>query len=693
MRPASGKAVVTVAREGELGLGYGDRVALQGVVRAPEPARNPGGFDYRAYLERKGIGRVIWLGTHDEVERLSGGGSPVWKLIYGVRERLERGLDCGRMSEDNRVFLKAVLLGKRRAISEELEEALMHTNTVHILAISGLHVAIIALAIRRALRACFLPQWAASVLTLAVLALYAAMIGFRAPVVRASVMMGVILLAPVVRREADNLNSLAFAAVVILIVRPLDVFSPGFQLSFVVAGVIVMLAPRMIEWAAEHWHLRPEPGVDVPDWRSAVNRRALTGVQLVAVSVSAYMAVAPLTAYYFNRFAPLSFIPNVAVIALMGFIVPLGLLAAVAGQVSSLVAGGLNALNGALISALSQVVVLTSNVRFIHVNVRSAPALVLGAYYGVLVAVGFAHQASRTTRLALAATLAVLGAVVIWSPAPRGPRGTEVVVLDVGKGEAIFVRTRQGRRILIDGGMVLGSDPGRWVIMPFLRSRGYNRLDAVVLTHYDADHYGGLAHVIKQIAVRRFIVRGGPESRKPNRADEVMRLVERRGIPVVRLEAGERLTPPGDTPIVALAPEASLADSTSENNASIVLKIGDGLGALLTSDIERETEWRLIEAQPGRLQTAVLKVPHQGSKKSSTPEFLDAVRPALAIITADRFQIHPHPAPEVVERYELRGVQVLRTDHHGAIIVLLTDNGFRAWTTLCPSGEIGARAE
>jgi competence protein ComEC len=681
-QPASGKAVVTVSRDGELGVGYGDRVALWGTVRAPEPARNPGGFDYRTYLERKGIRRLIRVGTRDEVERLGGGGSPVWRFVYGARDRFEHALERGRMSEEDRTFLKAVLLGKRRAVSEELEDALLNTNTLHILAISGLHVGIIALAVRRALRACFLPRWAASVITLVVVALYAAMTGGRPSVVRASVMMGVFLLAPVVRREADALNSLALAAVVILVVRPLDVYAAGFQLSFVAAGVIVLLAPRLIEWAAARWHLRPEPGVEVADWRVAVNGVALAGVQLLAVTISAYIAVAPLTAYYFNRFAPLSFIPNVAVVALMGIIVPLGLVAAVAGQVSSLVAAGLNTVNGVLIGALRHVVVLTSNVHLVHVNVRSAPLLVLCAYYAVLVAVGFAHGASRTIRVALAATLAAVGAVAIWSPAAPAPDATEITILDVGKGEAIFVRTRQGRRILIDGGMVVGGDPGRWSIMPFLRSRGYNRLDTVVLTHYDADHYGGLAHVVKRMAVGRLVVRGGPESRKADRADELMRIVERRGIPVERLGAGQRLTPPGDTPIVALAPEATLPDTVNENNASIVLRVGGGPGVLLAADIEAETEQRLVEARAGGLAAAVLKVPHQGSKRSSTPEFLDAVQPALAIITADRYKIHPHPAPEIVERYEARGVKVLRTDYHGAIVVLLTDGGFRAWTML-----------
>jgi len=685
MRPASDKVMVTIAREGELGLGYGDRVALWGTVVAPDGARNPGGFDYRAYLDRKGIHRVIRVGKAGEVVRLGGGGSWVWKFVYAARRRLERSLEYGRMSDDSRAFLKAVLLGKRGAVSEALEDALMDTNTVHILAISGLHAAIIALVIQLALRACFMPRWAASALTLVVLALYAAMTGGRAPVVRASVMMAVWLAAPLVRREPDTLNSIAFAAVLILLIKPLEVLSAGFQLSFVTVGVIVLLAPRMTEWLSERLHLRPEPGVEVPLWRRVLNPSIRGVVALFAVSVSAYIAAAPLVGHYFNRFAPLSFIPNVAVVALMGLVVPIGLLGAVAGQASSLVAAGLNTINGVLIGALQQVAVLTSNIRLIHLNVRSAPALVLAAYYGVLVTVGFAHRASRTMRVALAAAVAVLGAVVLWSPVPGGRRGTEVVVLDVGKGDSIFVRTRQGRRILIDGGMVLGSDPGRHAIMPFLRSRGYNRLDAVVLTHYDADHYGGLAHVLKHIAVGEFVVRGGPESRKTDGVDKMLRLAEHEGIPVVRVEAGDRLTAPGDTPIVALAPGASFPDTMSENNVSIVLQVGEGPGALLTADIEKETERWLVETQSARLRASVLKVPHQGSKDASTPGFLEAVRPTLAIVTADRYRIHRHPAPEVLERYESKGIKVLRTDKHGAVLVLLTDDGLRAWTMLYAS--------
>lgn len=683
-RAGHGIVLVYARSPGELGLGYGDHVRFWCTVRVPDAARNPGGFDYRACLERKGIHRVVEIEPYDSLERLGRDGSPIWRFVYAARTRLDRALDYGRMSDEDRAFFKALLLGKREGVGDEIEDALIATNTMHILAISGLHVAIIAIALRRGFRLCFLPPWAASALTLVVLALYAAMTGGRGPVVRSALMMAAFLIAPLVRREADSLNSLAFAAAVILFVRPLELFSAGFQLSFITVGAIVMLARPMTEWAAGRLHLRLEPGVDVSHWQRRLRPLALRGIQLLAVSLSAYIGVAPLTAYYFNQFAPLSFIPNVAVIALIGAILPLGFLAAVVGQVIPPIAAGLNTMNGVLIAALEKVVVLTANVRFIHFNVRSAPALALAAYYGLLVAVGFAHRASRTTRVTLAAGLAALGALVIWSPTLVPPRGTEIVVFDVGKGDSIFVRTRQGRRILIDGGMVLGGDPGRTVIMPFLRSRGYNRLDAVVLTHYDADHYGGLAHVVEQIATRELVLRGGLRERGPNDAAELLRAAERRGIRIVHLQAGDTLTPPGDTPIVALAPEAALAATTSENNASIVLRVGEGPGALLTADIEQEAEAQLVEAKPGALRAGVLKVPHQGSKSSSTPAFLDAVRPTLAIITADRFQIHPHPAREVVERYESRGVRVLRTDKHGAVIVLLGDDGFRAWTMLAP---------
>jgi competence protein ComEC len=684
MQAAHGIVLVNSAGPSELELGYGERVRFWCTVQAPDAARNPGGFDYRAWLDRKGIHRVVEIERHDSLERLGGGGSPIWRFVYAARRRLERALNYGRMSGEDRAFLKAVLLGKREGVSDEIEDALIATNTMHILAISGLHVAIIAIALRRGFRLCFLPPWAASALTLVVLALYAAMTGGRGPVVRSALMMAAFLVAPLVRREADSLNSLAFAAAVILFVRPLELFSAGFQLSFMTVAAIVMLARRMTDWVAGRFHLRPEPGVDVPRWQRRLWPTALLVIQLFAVSLSAYIGAAPLTAYYFNQFAPLSFIPNVAVIGLVGVILPLGFLAAVAGQVIPPIAAGLNTMNGVLIAALQKVVVLTSNVRFIHLNVRSAPALALAAYYGLLAAVGFAHRASRATRLTLAAGLAALGALVIWSPTMPPPRGTEIVVFDIGKGDSVFVRTRQGRRILIDGGMVVGGDPGRSVIMPFLRSRGYNRLDAVVLTHYDADHYGGLAHVVAQIGTRVLVLRGGLKAQGPHEAEELLRAAQRRGIRIEHLEAGGTLTPPGDTPIVALAPEAALAATTSENNASIVLRVGDGPGALLTADIEKEVEEELIQTRPGPLPAAVLKVPHHGSKTSSTPAFLDVVRPTLAIITADRFQIHPHPAREVVERYEARRIRVLRTDEYGAVIVLLGDDGFRAWTMLEP---------
>ncbi|MBN1918710.1 MAG: DNA internalization-related competence protein ComEC/Rec2 [Verrucomicrobia bacterium] len=684
VHPASGTAVVTATRAGELDLAYGDRVSLECTVQAPDPARNPGGFDYRAYLEGKGIRWVLRVKARHTVERLGGGGSVVWKLIYAMRRRLDQGIEYGRMSDESRAFLKAVLLGERRGLNEELEEALVQTNTVHILAISGLHVGIVALAVRRFLKACFLPPWAASGLTIVALVFYAAMTGGHASVVRATVMMSAVLAAPLFRREADILNSLACAAAAILLVRPLAIYAPGFQLSFIAAGTIVLLAPRFIEWAAERWHLRPEPGVETTNVQAALKKSGIWAVQLLAVTFSAFIGVVLLTAWFFHRFAPLSFLPNVAVVTLMGFIVPLGMLGAVLGQVSPLLSSGVNTMAGVLAEVLGRVVMFTSTLPWAHFNVRAASALVVAAYYAVLVAAGFAHGASRTVRVALAAALAVVGGVALWSPRLDGSGVTEIVVLDVGKGDSIFVRTREGRRILIDGGMVVGSDPGRWTIMPFLRSRGYNRLDAVVLTHWDSDHYGGLEHVVSQMPAGRFIIRGGPETPKAREVRRLMRLVEHHGIPIEHVEAGGRLTPPGDTPIVALWPDETTPGRASENNASLVLHVGEDVSVLLAADIEDETERQLLRAQPEALQATILKVPHQGSKRSSTEEFLDAVRPSLAIITADRYRMHLHPAPETVERYVRRGITVLRTDDHGAITLRLDGDRFWVWTMLKP---------
>lgn len=687
--PSGGRVVVSASRRGELGVAYGDRVRFSGVVRVPDAARNPGAFDYRAYLARRGIRRTVQVGRKDEVERLGSGGSPVWRLAYGLRRRLDASIERGALDDETRTFLRAVLLGKRRAVGEELEEALLQTNTVHILAISGLHAAIVALALRWLLRRCFVPRRVAALVTVAVLVLYAGMTAGRPSVVRACVMMSALMLAPLVQRDSDGLNSLGLAAAAILVVSPLNVYDAGFQLSFAAAGAIILFVPRMRDWAAERWHLRREPGVEVSRWREWSNRAALRVVELLSLSIVAYLAVAPVTAHYFHRFAPLSFIPNVGVVVLIGLIVPLGLVAALLGLASADAAMVAYAATGVLVHVLSRIVILTSSVRLIHFYVRPAPLLAVGTYYAIFLTAGFAHTASRATRTALAVALGIVGALAIWSPVARQPAGTEVVVLDVGTGDSIFVRTREGRRILVDGGLARSSDPGRWTIMPFLRSRGYNRLDAIVLTHYDADHYGGLAYVLRHMAVGEFVVRGGPPGPNTAGAIELMRVVEESGVPVVRLEEGDALTWGDGARIAVLAPASWLPDSTRENNASLVLKIDDAGGVLLTGDIEAEAERTLVTNWPEQIEARVLKVPHHGSSSSSTPLFVDAVGPAVALIPADRWRSGLHPAAVVLDEYERRGVPVLRTDLHGAITVVAADGGLRAWTMLAdePPGE------
>ncbi|NQT82114.1 ComEC family competence protein, partial [bacterium] len=325
-------------------LQYGDKVKLTGEAFLPNSRRNPGGFDFRKYLAERGVYLCMKAATVGKQD--SGHGSPIHRLVYRLKAKLRDSFSAGGIGKEEESFLRAIILGERREVGEEFKEALRRTNTMHILAISGLHVGIIAGAMYFFLsRLLFARQGISSLATIIVLFAYALLTGMRPPVMRASVMCTVFLMAPLLKRRLDSINSLAFAAVVILFIRPGDLFTTGFQLSFMVVLSILLLADKIFYWCVSAFRLRPDPGfLTVSAFRRSCYRRLEWPLSLFSVCLAAFFGFAPLGLYYFHRISFLSPVWNVFTLFLVLFIVPLGFLGAVIGLLWQGVAGLINSL-------------------------------------------------------------------------------------------------------------------------------------------------------------------------------------------------------------------------------------------------------------------------------------------------------------------------------------------------------------
>ena len=672
-----------------LSLRYGKHLTLTGVLRQPQSKRNPGGFDYQAYLARQGV-----VGIIDAKDLLRIGeqhGFPPLGWIETLRIQTERVIDTIYTEPSlHAQLLKGILLGKRSDVPTETLDLFRNSGTFHVLAVSGLHVGLVAMFCYFGFSLFRFPQKVLCLLTILAVLIYACLIGFRPSVFRASLMAILFLCATLIDRDADLFNLLAFAALVLLVLNPQQLWDVGFQLSFAAVTSIVYFVPKMEKLLRRWWKGTEDSPSDSSG--SILTRFRNTAVKWLVLSYlvtfAAQIGTGPLIAFHFFRGYPLGIIVGPFAVGLVSLIVAVGMASVCVGFLWIPLAKLLGFLNHAIISVfLSLIGVFGQTWGVIKIT---PPTFGLFVLY-IAMCLGITHWRSiyRQWRIA---SLIGLSVVVIWVwDAAFHERGKllEVITLDVGQGDAAIVRFPDNRTILIDGGIrrnyyneqkqrLVNYDVGERVIEPYLDFHGIRKLDMVVLTHPDIDHGGGLGYILQNFEVGRVLgIADIPLNSQTHQ--RLHTIVEANNIPYSFPYAGKinltstatlRLLHPID------AASTNLLDQ-DKNDDSLVIQLTYGeVDILFTGDIGKKAESRLI-ASGQDLRSEVLKVPHHGSRTSSSAPFLDAVLPRYAIFSLGQRNRYQFPHADVVARYQGRGCVLLRTDQAGAI-TLRTD-GARCW--------------
>jgi competence protein ComEC len=717
----------------------GDRIQALVRAHAPRNFMDPGAVDSRALLAREGIDLT---GTLRSAELLQEIGTPPLGISYRLaRARgslLERLDSTFAFAPEQAAILRAMLLGDRIFVTSEVSTEFQKIGAYHVLVVAGLHVGalcVFLLWIGRKLRS---PIWLTGLVTLGALVAYVGIVQDRPPILRAALMAALYLAARPFFRRVELLNTVALAALVLLLWRPSELMDSSFQLSYLAAGVIAGLGlpciertgepylaglahlgditrdashpPKVAQFrldmrAASSWLAHRVPAALAPranDLIAAPIRVGLRIWELALLSFALQAGMVAMLALEFHRVTLAGPLSNVPAVFLTGLIVPMGYLMLGISFVWKRLADALAILLLFLCRLLLASVHWFAALPRASYRVPSPPEWLMIAWLAALVTLcvifhangprrgGLRRRAAMTSQTnsfvqracELAAITAFAAITIAAATHPFRPRiatgAMEVTVLDVGQGDSIFAAFPDGHTMLIDGGGEAGSesageyraanDIGEEVVAPYLWSRGLKRIDVVALTHAHHDHLDGLRAVLNDFHIGQLWVGSDVDTRAYR---ELIAQAQTAGVPVVHEHRGNAFDF-GLAHGEVIWPSETSELASNPNNNSLVLRVRSGATSfLLAGDIEQKAE-REILADGDPVSADILKVPHHGSKTSSTDAFLAAVAPRIAVISVGEGNTFGQPHPTVLDRYQKDGVQVLRTDRDGAITTIST---------------------
>ncbi len=717
--PVTGTAQVSLYKPHPL-FAAGDRVRFNKVrLKIPRNFKNPGRFDYHLFLKSKGIDVTGNISHPETMERLGRFDLPFWRTgVQQLRSRLVESMEK-LFPREEAALLKAMVLGMKDSLPMKVRENYTATGLAHLMAVSGLHIGFVAAAFYFLLRPIVFfvlfrlspdnvraghTRKVTAVLCLIPVLFYMVVVGPKVSSLRAGVMVIALLLAVLVDRRGSLFNAFLTAGFIILLWKPASIMSVGFQLSFIAVGGILLVFTMLSQISSDPvakmgeptWSqkLMPynaaPPDPEEPFLRAIKSRgeKVLLGAALTSVTVTA--VTFPVLVYQFNRVSMVGVFLNVLMVPLASILIPTVLMMTLVGTVST----ALVALPAWPMLKITQLFLwlpeVVAKLPFASLFVPTPPSSWLIFYFaalftGLLIFSTRAQYEKVGGRLQKVFVVAGLSALLLFFwPRAFHSLGDELTItaIDVGQGESLLIDFPNGEIMVMDGGGFYKNrfDVGRRIVAPFLWNRGIRKIDYMVATHSDNDHIRGLSSLLELFPVKHFLTLD--KNFVDRRLRRLQKKARERGTKSMPLQANEAVVI-GGVRLIPLHPTRADQPVTpnrrTDNDLSLVLRLEyKNFRMLFTGDISKKIEKKLA-ATAHKIEVDILKGPHHGSRFSNSRIFINAVRPDAVIFSSGYLNHMRHPHPDTMRRYSEAGVNVWRTDLHGAVKIITDGDGYEIY--------------
>ncbi|MDS1029428.1 DNA internalization-related competence protein ComEC/Rec2 [Bacillota bacterium LX-D] len=630
---------------------YGDILKITGKVELPKRAKNSGEFDYRWYLKRQGILVQTYLRPSQINLIRQDLGNPLYKLALLVKARTERTVNKYLPQTEANIF-NSIFFGDKGLLTDEQKDMFSRLGIMHVFAVSGSNVAVVLLFLQYLSILLRLKPTLDKTLLICGLGFYALLTGLSAVVLRATLMAMGILCAKWFLRQWDFYSGLAGAALLILLINPLTLFDSGFQLSFTVTWGLIYLGA-----------LFNGIGKSLPFFQT-----------YLAPVLTAQIATLPLTAYYFNLISLTAVLTNLVVVPAIGILVLLGMGVLILVLIFPPLAVPFIYSSGFILKILVASLMWLGKFPWNALPVKTPSIyLIIGIFLCLIALVEIKKKQEIEQKYPQAIPIVLIIFLLLnvgyFVPNYRQPN-LEVTFIDVGQGDAIFIATPKGKKLLLDGGgqnFTGAFNAGEKIVVPYLIRRGIFKLDGIISSHPDTDHISGLFPVLETLKINTLFI--PPTASFGQEYKNLIKLAQNEDCRIQELTAGQTIKlDEGKVLLEVLNPPGKKLETTksTSNNNSLVIRLVYGKATfLLSGDLEEEGMEQIYQ-QKKLLEAVVFKVPHHGSKYAFHENFLGQIHPQIVVFTVGKNNFG-HPAKEIIDYWQQQKVRILRTDWDGAI--------------------------